>query len=66
MESKLVFGILDIVEDKLREFGIEIPDPDRGGNNDPIVGYQYAELHDRIKEYLEEKGVMETDLRAPR
>lgn len=56
MENKLVVGILNIVEDKLREFGIQIPDDDRDGSTDPIVGYQYAELHDRILEYLEEQS----------
>lgn len=59
MENKLVIGILNIVEDKLREFGIMLPDDDREDSKDPIVGYQYAELHDRIKEFLEEQGVME-------
>lgn len=59
MENKLVIGILNIVEDKLREFNIQIPDEDREDSKDPIVGYQYAELHDRIKEYLEDAGVME-------
>ena len=57
MENKLVIGILDIVEDKLREFGVTLPDDDREDSKDPIVGYQYAELHDRIKEYLEAQGV---------
>lgn len=61
MENKLVIGILNIVEDKLREFNIQIPDDDREDSKDPIVGYQYAELHDLIKEYLEEQGVMEED-----
>lgn len=59
MENKLVVGILNIVEDKLREFGIQIPDDDRDGSEDPIVGYQYAELHDRIQEYLEEQGLVQ-------
>lgn len=53
----MVVGILTIVENKLREFGIQIPDEDRDGSSDPIVGYQYAELHDRIQEFLEEKGI---------
>jgi len=53
MENKLVVGILDIVENKLREFGIQIPDADREDSTDPLVGYQYAELHDQIQEYLE-------------
>ena len=57
MENSLVVGILDIVEDKLREFGIQIPDDEREESSDPIVGYQYAELHDKIKEYLEDKGI---------
>lgn len=59
MENKLVVGILNIVENKLREFGIQIPDADREDSTDPIVGYQYAELHDQIQEYLEEAGVFE-------
>lgn len=58
MENPLVVGILNIVEDKLREFGIQIPDDDREDSSDPIVGYQYAELHDRIQEYLEDAGVL--------
>lgn len=58
MENKYVIGILNIVEDKLREFGIEIPDDHREDSKDPIVGYQYAELHDRIQEYLEENGLL--------
>ena len=58
MENKLVIGILDIVEDKLREFGIMLPADEREGSKDPIVGYHYAELHDRIAEYLEEKGLL--------
>lgn len=58
MENKLVIGILEIFEDKLREFGIQIPDDDREDSSEPIVGYQYAELHDRIQEYLEEAGVL--------
>ena len=58
MENSLVIGILNIVEDKLREFGIQIPDEVRDeSTTDPIVGYTYAELHDRIMEYLEEQGV---------
>ena len=58
MENKYVIGILNIVEDKLREFGIEIPDDYREDSKDPIVGYQYAELHDRIQEYLEDNGLL--------
>ena len=58
MENKLVVGILNIVENKLREFGIQIPDADREDSTDPIVGYQYAELHDQIQEYLEDAGVL--------
>ncbi len=61
MENKLVIGILDIVEDKLREFGVQLPDEMREDSKDPIVGFHYAELHDRIKEYLEEVGVLEKD-----
>lgn len=61
MENKLVIGILNIVEDKLREFNIMLPDDDREDSKDPIVGYAYAELHDLIKQYLEEQGVMEED-----
>ena len=57
MENPLVVGILNIVEDKLREFGIQIPDDARENSSDPLVGYQYAELHDRIYEFLEEVGV---------
>lgn len=64
MENALVVGILNIVEDKLREFNIQIPDDMREDSTDPIVGYQYAELHDRIKEYLEDEGVL-TDLSGP-
>lgn len=59
MENKLVIGILNIFEDKLREFGVQLPDDDREDSTDPIVGYQYAELHDRIKEFLEEQGVLQ-------
>ena len=60
MENPLVIGILNIVEDKLREFGIQIPDDDREDSKDPIAGYQYAELHDRIQEYLEEAGILKS------
>lgn len=59
MENTLVVGILKIVEDKLREFDIQIPDDDREDSTDPLVGYQYAELHDRIKEFLEERGLID-------
>jgi len=59
MEHPLIIGILNIVEDKLREFDISIPDDVRDETTtDPIVGYTYAELHDRIMEYLEEQGVL--------
>ena len=64
MENALVVGILNIVEDKLREFNIQLPDDMREDSTDPIVGYQYAELHDRIKEYLEDAGLL-TELSAP-
>lgn len=57
-DRTIVNDILDIVEDKLREFSIQIPDDDREDSTDPIVGYHYAELHDRIKEYLEEAGFL--------
>ena len=60
MENPLVIGILNIVEDKLREFGIQIPDDHREDSKDPIVGYQYAELHDLIQEYLEESGIFKS------
>ena len=61
MENKLVVGILNIVEDKLREFNVQLPDDMREDSNDPIVGFHYAELHDRIQEYLEEQGVFSKD-----
>lgn len=60
MENKIVVGILNIVEETLKEFGVILPDDHREDSDDPIVGYTYAELHDKIKEYLEEKGVLET------
>ena len=60
MENRIVIGILNIVEDKLREFNIKIPDEYREDSDDPIVGYAYAELHDRIKEYLEEEDLIKT------
>lgn len=58
MENAIVIDILNIVEDKLREFNIMLPDDFREDSTDPIVGYHYAELHDRIKEYLEEAGLL--------
>lgn len=66
MENKLVIGILNIFEDKLREFGIQLPDDDREDSNDPIVGYQYAELHDRIRDFLEEEGVIKAEVLSDR
>lgn len=65
MENKLVIGILNIVEDKLREFGIMLPADERENSTDPIVGYHYAELHDRIQEYLEEEGLVSNRSEAP-
>jgi len=56
--NQTVVDILNIVEDKLREFNIQIPDDDREDSSDPIVGYRYAELHDLIKEYLEDRGML--------
>lgn len=58
MENNLVIGILNIVEDKLREYGIQLPADEREDSTDPIVGYDYAELHDRILEYLQEQDLI--------
>ena len=58
MENSLVIGILNIVEDKLREYGIQLPAEEREDSTDPIVGYDYAELHDRILEYLQERDLI--------
>lgn len=66
MENSLVINILNIVEDKLRELNIQVPDDDREDNPSPIVGYHYAELHDRIKEYLEDIGIIGTEMQPSR
>lgn len=62
MENNLVIGILNIVEDKLREFNIQIPADEREDSTDPIVGYHYAELHDQILEYLQEREIIKDHL----
>lgn len=58
MENSLVIGILNIVEDKLREYGVQLPADEREDSSDPIVGYDYAELHDRILEYLQDRELI--------
>lgn len=48
--------ICELFEELLDEYGIDIPDEDREGNEEEahIYGMTYAELEDKVKEILVE------------
>lgn len=53
---KFAATICDLFEDVLDEYGIDIPDGDREGNEEEahIYGITYAQLEDDVKEVLME------------
>ena len=53
-DLEVVYGIIDIFEEVLKEKDIYIPDPDRTGEEDEacIFGQTYYEIEDKLKEFL--------------
>ena len=53
-DLEVVYGIIDISEEMLKEKGIYIPDQDRTGDEEEacIFGQTYYEIEEKLKEFL--------------